>query len=173
MSQPIFSQCGYANCSSEDFETPVFRFDEQGWYWLAAIDRNEIQWTRTWFRTNDIDRTWTPSELQSEVELSRSQGFNVTWRHVTAFSGSGYLIAGDAASIVDPASSRGVLKALMSGILAAKVCSTSLSGSHPEAELMTGYSEWIYRMFWHDVNKLNELYSEHPLWVPVKFKRSR
>ncbi|MBA4535538.1 hypothetical protein H1196_23700 [Brevibacillus halotolerans] len=46
-------------------------------------------------------------------------GADMTWRVITQLGGpGGYFLIGDAATVLDPASSHGVLKAVMSGMMA-------------------------------------------------------
>ena len=59
---------------------------------------------------------------------------------------------------LDPASSHGVLKALMSGIMAAHSILRIVDGE-VESLVTSAYSQWIVDWFEHDVSKLTQLYS--------------
>lgn len=51
---------------------------------------------------------------------------DATWRRARRYAGAGWLLAGDAASVIDPLTSQGVYKALQSGIVGAAVVQTVL-----------------------------------------------
>jgi hypothetical protein len=65
--------------------------------------------------------------LSDAAMLSGASGWDASMYSSAAYAGEGWLVAGDAASFVDPLSSAGVKKALASGWLAAIVAHTSLS----------------------------------------------
>jgi flavin-dependent dehydrogenase len=50
---------------------------------------------------------------------ARRRGADVTWRIISPAAGPGFFLVGDAVAVLDPASSHGVLKALMTGMMAA------------------------------------------------------
>ena len=52
----------------------------------------------------------------------------MTWRMADSAAGSGWYMVGDAAAILDPTSSRGVLKALMTGVMAGHLIAGVLHG---------------------------------------------
>jgi flavin-dependent dehydrogenase len=64
--------------------------------------------------------------LESAAHEGGPVGWDASMYHATHYAGDGWLVAGDAASFVDPLSSAGVKKALASGWLAAIAAHTSL-----------------------------------------------
>lgn len=81
--------------------------------------------------------------------------------------GGGYVAAGDAALVLDPASSHGVLRALLSGMHAARLVGAVLAGGD-EARLSHAYSAFVASWFAHDVAALQALYRrlpEPPDWL--------
>jgi len=88
------------------------------------------------------------------------RGADVTWRFVPASAGRGYFVAGDAAAVLDPAASHGVLRAMMSGVMAAHVISKVTSGVLTENDGVRHYRGWLKTWFDHDVQRLRELYRE-------------
>jgi 2-polyprenyl-6-methoxyphenol hydroxylase-like FAD-dependent oxidoreductase len=62
----------------------------------------------------------------------------------TAFTGPGYLLAGDAACFLDPVFSTGVHLASLAGYLGAQAVDAVLTGAAPEAEALARY-EAAYR----------------------------
>jgi len=78
--------------------------------------------------------------------------------------GAGYFAVGDAAAVLDPASSHGVLKALMSGTLAARRIVQVARGGVAEALAIQDYNSWVRAMFTHDVRNLDAMYRVFPSW---------
>ncbi|UOQ71628.1 NAD(P)/FAD-dependent oxidoreductase [Hymenobacter cellulosilyticus] len=87
------------------------------------------------------------------------RGEDVTWRLVQPAAGPGYVLAGDAAAILDPAAGHGVLKALMSGMMAAQTAVQMLTaGESPEPA--AAYCAWLTAWFEHDAAHLRKWYSQ-------------
>jgi flavin-dependent dehydrogenase len=80
---------------------------------------------------------------------------------VTRPAGSGYYVVGDAAAILDPASSHGVLKAVLSGMLAARMMVKALAFGDGVTEARR-YGQWVNDRFEHDVAGLRALYARLP-----------
>jgi flavin-dependent dehydrogenase len=87
------------------------------------------------------------------------RGADVTWRVVPA-AGAGYFLTGDAAATLDPASSHGVLKAIMTGMMAGQLIVGVLSGQVTEQAAAAKYARWVAEWFRHDVRALSELYAQ-------------
>jgi flavin-dependent dehydrogenase len=85
-------------------------------------------------------------------------GADVTWRIVDEPAGLGYFIVGDAAAVVDPSSSHGVLRALMSGMMASHTILRIVHDRIPSPYAVNGYNDWISKWFFYDVDRLKELY---------------
>ncbi|HEX2181704.1 MAG TPA: hypothetical protein VHH10_05425 [Rubrobacteraceae bacterium] len=64
--------------------------------------------------------------------------------------------------MLDPASSHGVLKALMSGMMAAHLIAQVVCYEASESAAAQRYSDWILRWFDHDVAGLLALYGRLP-----------
>jgi flavin-dependent dehydrogenase len=147
------AQFGYATGTSQ--EIPSLRRTEDGWLWLAQVGPRLFHWTRL-LTTERFDRTWRPPEFASLRPVGESQARDVTWTRAERLAGPGWFLLGDAAVTLDPASSHGVLRALMSGIMAAH-CIPNASGL---------YEGWLLEWFHHDVSKLREARpaSSLPAW---------
>jgi flavin-dependent dehydrogenase len=87
-------------------------------------------------------------------------GADATWRLSHRPAGTGYFLVGDAASVLDPASSHGVLKALLSGMMAGHLIGAVVGGTVAAGVAIDSYSRWIREWFAHDVARLNELYAK-------------
>jgi flavin-dependent dehydrogenase len=73
-------------------------------------------------------------------------------------AGPGWFIVGDAAATLDPTSSHGVLKALLSGITAGHLIAAGLDGKAPGGEIAAAYHEWIAGWFAADAAHLRAFY---------------
>ena len=70
----------------------------------------------------------------------------------------GWFMVGDAASILDPTSSHGVLKALMTGMMAGNVIAGVLHGKAPADGAARAYHAWIAGWFETDIKHLSAFY---------------
>ena len=84
-------------------------------------------------------------------------GLDMTRRLHLSSAGPGYFLLGDAAALLDPASSNGVLRALMSGMLAADLAARVLSGCN-ERSSEEAYIHWIEALYNHQKNAFHDLY---------------
>jgi flavin-dependent dehydrogenase len=91
-----------------------------------------------------------------------ARGADVTWRRVVCPAGFGYFIVGDAATVLDPASSHGTLRGMMSGIMAVHTILRIAKDGIPRQPAVTEYNRWLSGWFFHDVAKLKEIYLSHP-----------
>ncbi|WP_352965560.1 FAD-dependent oxidoreductase [Mesorhizobium sp. M0815] len=157
-SSPLRSYYGYGVGDDDCQETPPSLVgNDRGWLWTARVGKRRFHWTRMNFRPGGDDRGCPPS-LRGVHWQGPIRGADVTWRFVPNCAGPGYFIAGDAAAVLDPASSHGVLRALMSGIMAAHVASTIVSGQVRESDGIASYRDWLRAWFEHDARHLRELY---------------
>ncbi|MCX5577651.1 NAD(P)/FAD-dependent oxidoreductase [Kaistia terrae] len=156
----LIAHYGYAegSCPERD-QAPLLVADASGWTWTARVKLGLYQWTRMRFGETGTD-IGPPEELRRLSPVGRTKGADVTWRMATQTSGPGWFIVGDAAAVLDPASSHGVLKALMSGTLAGQLIEASLSGKAPPAELSGAYHRWLAGWFETDILQLGRFYRE-------------
>jgi flavin-dependent dehydrogenase len=156
VSPALLARYGYGEGDSGEFDmAPTLEGDAGGWVWTAKIAPRRFVWTRLNFASVESQK---PPVLPNVRWLGPVRGADVTWRAVQASAGRGYFLAGDAAAVLDPASSHGVLRALMSGMMAAHVCASVMSGSMHEDEGANHYRTWLSSWFAHDVRRLRELY---------------
>ncbi|MER9064800.1 FAD-dependent oxidoreductase [Mesorhizobium sp. M0698] len=157
-SPPLRAHYGYGIGQSGQREViPSLVGDEHGWVWTAKVGNRTFTWTRLDFEPDDCRSGLAPS-LPGVEWHKPVRGADVTWRIVPACAGPGYFIAGDAAAVVDPASSHGVLRAMMSGIMAAHVVSNVLSRSVGESDGADHYKAWLSSWFEQDVRRLRAFY---------------
>jgi flavin-dependent dehydrogenase len=158
-SPPLAVRFGYVEGHCPAVALPLLAADDEGWTWQAEVRPGLYAWTRLPFTARPLDRAWLPLDLRGLRPRGESRGADVTWRLVPVAAGPGYFLIGDAAAVLDPASSHGVLKALMSGMMAAHlICNVSARKLDP-TDAARHYTRWLRGWFEHDVRKLNELYS--------------
>jgi flavin-dependent dehydrogenase len=150
----------YGLVAGEAAGQPSLVADEHGWTWIAPVEDGSIAWVRLPFRPEEASATGVPSELAHLPQRSRVGGADVTWRRVTPVAGPGYMLVGDAAFVLDPVSSHGVLHAVMSGMMAAAMAGKSLREGVPEEATAAAYRRWSTGRFSTDVARLRALYAD-------------
>jgi len=137
-------------------ECPVFRFRQSGWHWVARVGPDRYQWISASWGT-DLSPS-VPKEVELLRPVSRVRGADVTWRILYRAASPDFVAVGDAAATVDPASSRGILRALSSGIMAGYCIERILNVRSKANEIAQFYHDWIRRGFARDTDKLNQIY---------------
>jgi flavin-dependent dehydrogenase len=165
----LIARYGYVTgrCPERD-DAPEIAADETGWSWSARIAPGLYHWTRLSLSEHDPLRDRPPQAFARLMPVGRTRGANVTWRIVSQPAGPGYLCVGDAAAVLDPASSHGVLKGLMSGMMAVHVISQATSGNASTVAATEAYSYWLREWFQADARALRRMYRElpnPPAWV--------
>jgi flavin-dependent dehydrogenase len=127
---------------------PLFRQHKGGWEWHAPLGNGRTAWTRL----EQVVRRTKP-----EGVVHGLSGLDMTWRLHHLSAGPGYFLLGDAAALLDPASSNGVLRALMSGMLAADLAARVLRGDD-ERRAAHAYMSWIEAIYHHQRKSLRHLY---------------
>jgi len=142
---------------------PALRADDRGWTWTARVEPDVYAWVRL-----DIERGATvgplPRELSGLAPRGRTRAADVTWRHATVPAGPGFFVVGDAGAVLDPSGSHGVLRALMSGMLAAQATVDVATGRQDERGAAQAYGRWLTGWFRHDTANLHVLYQTFPTW---------
>ena len=151
-------------------DSPLLTADNQGWTWIAQIKKSPsiYQWTRLFFEKSYGNKNFVPEELREMKKIGLTYCADVTWRIVSEPSGKGYFIVGDSVSVLDPLSSHGVIKAVMSGMMAGHLISKIKINPYLENEATRKYNKWIKDWFRHDQTELIKLYAKlpnPPVWV--------
>jgi geranylgeranyl reductase family protein len=85
--------------------------------------------------------------------ISKIQAFSIpVWDGHNKISGERFMLAGDAASLVDPATGEGVGHAVISGMFAAKQAVRSLETGNFSAKFMEGYDKSVYDKIGKELN---------------------
>lgn len=144
-----------SDCPARD-AAPSVHGDETGWTWIARVEPQRYQWVRLDLSGMDRGRDWRPDALAGLAPEGPSRGAEMGWR-LTRSAGPGWMLAGDAAAMLDPTSSHGVLKALMSGYFAAQTATAFLADGS-EAQGLAAYRAWVEGWFATDVQALRVMY---------------
>jgi hypothetical protein len=104
------------------------------------------------------DAAWLPEELSSLATLGPSRGADVTWWIADRVASEGWFMVGDAAAVLDPTSSHGVLKALLSGITAAHLIHGVMATKLAPMEAAAVYQSWLKEWFTNDAAHLFAFY---------------
>jgi flavin-dependent dehydrogenase len=159
----LIARYGYVKGSSvERDDAPEIAADDTGWSWSARIAPGFYHWTRLSLAEDDPLRDRPPEAFAGLTPATRTRGADVTWRIVSQPAGPGYVCVGDAAAVLDPASSHGVLKGLMSGMMAAHVIAQVESGTATHAAAIEAYSVGLREWFEADTRELRRMYRELP-----------
>jgi flavin-dependent dehydrogenase len=136
---------------------PLIRCDTTGWTWIAEVEPDRFQWTRVTGTSHIPEPQWLPDCLK-DLDAEPSRGADVTWRVAQTVAGPGWFLAGDAAAVLDPSSSHGMLHAVMMGMTAAHlIVRRLLHGASMEA-CVTAYQEWLFAWFRHDAREMRRTY---------------
>ncbi|WP_375457554.1 NAD(P)/FAD-dependent oxidoreductase [uncultured Enterovirga sp.] len=153
----LFARYGYARgtCPERD-EAPWLESAPRGWSWTARVGAGLYGWVRLGVGA-EPDRQ-PPPILAGLTPTGPARGADVTWQLSREPAGPGWLLVGDAGARLDPLSSHGMLKAVMSGMMAAHLASGILGGSMPAAAAEAEYRAWISGWFRTDAQELGRHY---------------
>jgi flavin-dependent dehydrogenase len=152
---------GYAHgsCPKRD-EAPLLVGGEFGWTWTAHVAQGMYQWTHWPRDQRALDAAWLPEEFRHLEPIATSRAAEMTWRICRATAGPGYFLVGDAAAVLDPVSGHGVLRALMSGMMAGHLMAGVLRRGLPHSSAALYYRTWMADWFHHDRRRLKAIYSK-------------
>jgi flavin-dependent dehydrogenase len=147
---------------------PVLSGDATGWTWIAQVAPDLVSWARLDFLHGGERRT-PPSAIAHLPGVGKVRAADVTWRITRPLAGPSHMITGEAAAVLDPAASHGVLRALMSGMMAAHqvaaVCRQGVD-AHVAAH---AYATWLESWFQRDLSSMRALYGRirAPISIPI------
>ena len=167
---------GYAAgaCPGLD-HAPALTADAKGWTWAARVRAGVYHWANLPLENHSFECARPPKELEELTEYHPRRGADVSWRTVRAPAGTGYFMVGDAAAVLDPVSSHGVLRALMSGMMTAHLIASVLTGKISSAQAATTYTRWILDWFFSDAREMCKLYAKlpsPPVWLEETARRT-
>jgi flavin-dependent dehydrogenase len=164
----LLASYGYiATEQASEWFWPELQGNSRGWTWMAQVLPRVVAWTRL---SLDGHRAEAPIRLtglpDAQCLALGGASADLTWRLANQAAGPGYFLVGDAALVLDPASSHGVLRALMSGMMAAHLCAQVCRHGLAEKFAAPAYADWLRRWFDHDAKKLLEFYRK--LAIPAE-----
>ena len=157
-----------------------------GWLWFIPLHTGEISVglvcdgsSRAELRAEGrvrylramVDRSIVVRDLLAPAELAKEPIVTASYGYASArYAGSGWLLAGDAGSFVDPMWATGVANALGDGLLAAAVVEAATSGRVGEDELIAFYDREARRRadrvlaLVKFVYRVNHIHGDQPFW---------
>lgn len=160
LSPQLRATYGYSGVKADRVDPePELICEERGWRWQAPLGGGRKAWVRLLL------------DGGGDSAAEGGKRANVTWRRCGTLAGPGYLIAGDAAGVLDPASSHGVLRALMSGMMAAQTVLCLMTRPIDEAALCVNYTDWLGGWLDHDADELARFYAQAPfncIWAQAR-----
>jgi flavin-dependent dehydrogenase len=172
LSPRLYARFGWVKRREDDkggSTVPEYSSGDAAWEWTAPVGSGVYAWVRLDLQGRQLSGGWDPpASLAGDKPIGKARARDVTWRTVLQAAGPGYFLVGDAAWLLDPASSHGVLKAIESGMVAAEAIVRSLDGSAKAAQQQAGYCAWMADWFSRDAAALIALYStmeNPPSWL--------
>jgi flavin-dependent dehydrogenase len=154
----LIARYGYMDGSCPVYDdAPSLVGDQSGWTWTALVRPRLHQWTRVSF-DGPPRSDWTPPHLSPLTPRARSRGADVTWRMADKAASTDWFMVGDAAATLDPTSSHGVLKAIISGMTAGHLIAAVLGARAPAEEAAAAYHNWFAGWFFTDAANLTRFY---------------
>jgi flavin-dependent dehydrogenase len=156
----LIARYGYmdGSCPAYD-DAPSLVGDQSGWTWTALVRPELHQWTRVSF-DGPPRSDWTPPHLSALTPRARSRGADVTWRMADRAASTDWFMVGDAAATLDPTSSHGVLKAIISGMTAGHLIAAVLGDRAPAEGAAAAYHDWFAGWFSTDAANLTQFYRQ-------------
>ncbi|HWC96226.1 MAG TPA: NAD(P)/FAD-dependent oxidoreductase [Candidatus Sulfopaludibacter sp.] len=140
-------------------DNPGFFIDDEGWTWTVRVRPGLYNWARLNIYGTPIAEDFVAEELRGLRVVSPVQSADVTWRLVPQCAGEGYFLCGDAAAVLDPTSSHGVVKAITSGILAADRAAQVLKDGRDAEEAAYEFRQIFADWFAYDAGRLKVDYA--------------
>ena len=139
-------------------DNPAFFVDDTGWTWTVRVRPGLYNWTRLNVYGHAMAENFIPGELANLKQVGPIGSADVTWRMIPSCAGAGYFLCGDAAAVLDPTSSHGVVKAMTSGVLAAEAIAKIASQTQTEENAVEEFRRTFQAWFEHDAARLKTDY---------------
>ena len=157
----LIARYGYAagSCYGR-YELPELVGDSKGWIWTAMVQPGLYHWTYVAADGSRPHPSWVPVDLRGLTPVGPPKGADVTWRMASHPAHPAWFIVGDAACLLDPLSSKGVLRAMMSGIAAGDLIANVLNGHIPAKAAANMYQHWLSEWFAQEAMHLARFYQQ-------------
>ena len=139
----IWLSYGYGPSTVGASGQPRLSLNGQAWHWRAPLGDGETAWV-----------AGSSSRVPDRPRGAR--GADGTWRLSPCPAGVGSFRVGDAACRLDPRNGHGVLRALMSAILAAHLAEAVDAGEVSRLAVAGIYAQWIRHWFDADARQLQD-----------------
>jgi len=177
-SPKLLVKYGYIDTSRIDdtqLNQPLLKTHDDGWYWLAKIRHHIYSWASLNWHDGQAKATSVESDLLKQLGdcpfCDGPRFADVTWRRVDQSAGQGYFLLGDAAMVLDPASSQGVMRAMLSGTMAAELALKIKSDPEQEALIIGNYQQGMALRFEQSRRALASIYRampQPPAWLALE-----
>ncbi len=140
---------------------PELALESASWDWRAPIRPDRHAWVHMDLEPDLAKLRTIEGRAKSPAGLASSGktgARDVTWRIARPSAGPGYFLAGDAAWVLDPASSHGVLFAFLSAMAATDAIVELLRSPQDHERIQARYSTWTDGWFCRDAAALISLY---------------
>jgi flavin-dependent dehydrogenase len=153
-------------------DLPEFVMHDASWDWRAPIRNDRHAWVHMDLEPDLGKLRAIEGRGKSPAWLAPSEtgARDVTWRIARPAAGPGYFLAGDAAWVLDPASSHGVLFAFLSAMTATQAIAELLQSPEDHERIQARYSTWTEGWFCRDAAALISLYgamNTPPSWLSL------
>jgi flavin-dependent dehydrogenase len=157
----LIARYGYAAgfCPGLD-EAPELVGDSKGWVWTAMVQPGLYHWTRVTADGSRPHPSWMPVNLRGLRRVGPSRGADVTWRMVAHTAHPAWYIVGDAACLLDPLSSKGVLRAMMTGVASGHLIAKVLDGRIAAEAAAKLHQHWLSEWFAREAMYLATFYRQ-------------
>jgi flavin-dependent dehydrogenase len=168
-SPAMYARYGIVNADNLTLdEAPALAMESRGWTWTARVTQHSYLRIRLASSDHSISEAGSRVDSRDLRLLGLLHGSDVTWSLTGSPAGPGYFVIGDAAVILDPASSHGILRAIMSGMMAAHLIVQTVRGRLDPQLGARWYERWMRDWFEHDASTLRRLYrgpGQPPNWL--------
>jgi flavin-dependent dehydrogenase len=164
LSPRLVARYGYSDRDMGVGALPRYREYPDGWTWLARVRDQRWQYVQL----SLVPGRDLPPPPAAWGFPDRLRGADVSWRLVRECAGPGYFLCGDAAATIDPGASRGVARALQSGIRAADLAAAVRNGERSGHDAAQAYKTWLAEAIVSEAGRLAERYAQWeraPAWV--------
>ena len=131
----------------------TFQSRPDGWCWTARVRDDLFSYCLLSFQKYPDIRNLTALKPEGKIARSRAR-----WRVLEQPAASNYFVCGDSAFSVDPGSGKGVLRAMLTGILAADSTCHLLHSQLPKDLIIQRYKTFIQDFFNSESEALRERY---------------
>ncbi|MGH1542599.1 MAG: NAD(P)/FAD-dependent oxidoreductase [Arenicella sp.] len=159
-SPKLLAYYGLVKCSNNrEFRIPELHWNESGWTWLASINHETTSWVRLdVFQPVVRKGMWLPDQIQNGFPYGKVKAADVTWRIAKRVSSNNWFLVGDAAFVLDPTSSHGVINAIMAGLFVSQLIELKSKAKAKTQEIHNLYGKWTKNTFFGDYKNMAKGY---------------